>query len=493
MIRNGVIIVASLILLAGSASAQFLRGPFDSTHVLPQVTRFDFVGGGAKAEGMGNANIGLARGVSVSTWNPAGLNSHETISISYGHQVYIPAGNVTSTEVTFTQPVPGGFDPVVFSSTATEFDHDATLTNVNDLFIVAPVRIKGHKFVGSFGYYRAWDEYQNIQQPVSLEFTQVPNPLNLSDTRRLTAVGLFSEELTGGVDIVNFGFGTRLYKTFNFGAAVNVYSGQTERVAISTTMIENFGVLSGGGGGGIVVQDATFDEFVRITDTNKFAGVNFTIGGRYEGERVHAGLSIRTPFTLEVEKNTVKDSLGRFLGSGGSVPYDSLTQFTDDSLTQYEMPLMIGFGLGFQATEKLLVAVDLEYRGFSGKLIKKRTNRILNPGGSDIEEFVEIDPDWRNVFAFRGGLEYMLESGLGEIPLRAGGGYTPFPEGDAVGNPNQVHLSFGTGLYLAQIDLDFAYIYSTVEKDDTDNLIGVIPAEQSNKDHRFMFQFTGYF
>ncbi len=487
MIRNGVMIVASLMLLSGSASAQLFRLPFDSTNVLPQVTIFDFVGGGAKAEGMGNAYIGVAKDITAASWNPAGLNNHETVAISYGHQILTPGGSVTSSSVSFSDA--GG----TFRSESAETDHSGTLSNVNDLFVVAPVRIKGHKFVGSFGYYRAWNEYQNIVQPMEVDFEQNPNPLNPSDARDLTAMINYSEELTGGVDIVNFGFGTRMYQTFTFGATINVYTGQTERRAISSTTIDNFGVLSGGGSIGTVIQDAILDELVRVTDTNRFSGVNFTVGGLYEAESFTAGLSIRTPFTLDVEKNTVKDSLGRFLGSGGSVPYDSLTQFTDDSLTQYDMPIMVGFGIGYQATEKLLVALDLEYRGYGSSEIRKRTSRVLNPGGSDIEEFVVIDPEWRNVIAFRGGFEYMLETDFGRVPLRAGGGYTPLPLGDEFGNPNQVHISLGGGLQLAQLDLDFAYVYSTLNKDVIDNLVGLVPAEQSNRDHRFQFQFTGYF
>ena len=58
-----------------------------------ELYNFDFVGGGAKAQGMGNANLGLSDGVNGASWNPAGIYLDEKIVLGVSYQSLMPKGN----------------------------------------------------------------------------------------------------------------------------------------------------------------------------------------------------------------------------------------------------------------------------------------------------------------------------------------------------------------------------------------------------------------
>ncbi|MCH9025019.1 MAG: hypothetical protein IH931_06760 [candidate division Zixibacteria bacterium] len=172
------------------------------------------------------------------------------------------------------------------------------------------------------------------------------------------------------------------------------------------------------------------------------------------------------------------------------------TTITIDLLTKYEIPLMVGFGIGYNVSDNWLLAFDAEYRHFSTQQVKIRQSITLVPGADNIEEFVILSEEqwqWSNVFILRAGTEYLNETGIGTIPFRAGVGYVPVPTPDTDINGVRstavsYEFSLGTGIHWEQIKLDLAYNYSTLNLESRG-----FAAQSKNKNHFVTASFTGYF
>lgn len=480
---------------------------FGQTNFTIEGFKFDFQGSGARAEGMGKAFLSVSDDNTAGSWNPAGLYELDRpiLSISYGSLT--PKGESETINEDFI--LRDVFDPVT--------THSGNISGVSGINFVAPLRIKGHPFVGSFSYTRNNQEYSALNQSFDrLRVVEIPifGDQSFFDSTNFM-VGLESQ-LKGGLASVNFGLGSRIYKNYSFGVALNVYAGNTIRetsqfaFSDSVTLYPSLQIVRG-------VED------VQVIDTNKFSGFNFTIGTKYNGEKLNAALVVRTPFALSV--NTGKSIF--VVGSINELPIIEGTDTTyfDDILVKYDVPLIIGAGISYQLTEKLLFAMDAEYKGFSGSKVNTRDSLFLDPGGDNTEYFTEIDPEWNSVLSIRMGGEYKIPTGIGTIPVRAGFGYLPRVIPNTEPGPNvvvipdtvdvytldidslnldiktststELSLSLGTGIWWKQIHLDFAYSVSFYDRDAVTFNRGTKLLEdlytQKNKDHHFNFTFTGYF
>ncbi|MGH8015603.1 MAG: hypothetical protein ACREBV_05385, partial [Candidatus Zixiibacteriota bacterium] len=240
------------------------------------------------------------------------------------------------------------------------------------------------------------------------------------------------------------------------------------------------------------LQFGTLTLKVHEVDSNSFSGFNVTVGLKYEGEVVDVGLVVRTPFSL----NQKGEHFSSEIFNVNDVPVDTDTTYQIDLLTKYDIPLMIGLGLGYPMRENWLMALDMEYRNFSSAQIKIRENLILVPGGSNIEEFrVLSDQEWQwsNVFIVRAGTEYLHKTGIGTVPIRAGLGYVPLPttnvsESGSRSTAVSYQFSLGTGLHMNQIKIDLGYMYRTFDLKSASFV-----SEDKTKNHFLNLGFTGYF
>jgi len=455
---------ALLLLLAATGLAQD-DGAVSSPTI--EAYKFDFTGGGARAEGMGKAFIGVSDDITAGSWNPAGLYIQEKPVLSFSYGSLAPRG---STNMSAYQ-------------TISEFDHTGSFNNITSLNFVAPIRIKGHHFVGSFNFTRNFDEFQGYG-------------LYWADSVIIAVFGKeytvhrdldHTSELQGGLNSVNIGFGTRLYRNISFGASLNIYTG--EIVKDQATIILSDSVPH------YFFPGAYLREIVwyNMIDTNQFSGYNFNIGFKLNGDKVDVGLVLRTPFSMNIKTGrsiyTIVEHGDPIVGEMQIVGGD--TTYFDDLLAKYDVPLMVGVGVAYKANENLLLAADAEYRRFSGGKVDLRDSLKIDPGGHNEEYFTEYDPDWNNVFAVRAGGEYLYQTGIGLIPIRAGAGYVPVPAPnlDISGGKSTVvsyNFSFGSGIHWSQIYLDWAYTYTT-----SNWVYGAI--EYKNRDHHLNFSFTGYF
>lgn len=494
---------ASLLLLvclmAVSAQAQLLVNP-----KVFEEYNFDFTGAGARAAAMGGAYVALSDDVTGATWNPAGIYHFEKPVFGITFRSMGPRGS-SSIKDDWLIRFPFRLPELALSNS---LDHSGSFNSVSSFSFVAPIRVKGHQFVGTIIYGNNSDEYATHQVDILRWRPQVifrgPGWFDIFwYPTDLTWVS----EMQGNISSVNIGFGTRFYKSTSFGATVNIYSGQTVRHLKALETINHFPYQSNQTIRGRVNQD--------IIDSTQFSGFNFTLGFKQDGERLDAALVIKTAFNLNAKIGqsiyTVtdfkgEDSAGDPNGDWLQSPGFTDTIFFDNMLTKYSMPLMVSAGVAFQQTEKLILAAGVDYRRYSSRVVQHRDSIFIDPAGKGTEFFTPKDPEWSNVFAFTAGTEYLFDPSIGEIPLRFGIGVTPIPapSREVLGEKKtsiSYSLSGGTGIHWNQISLDFAYTYRswdrTTETYYSEDPRGIdfvlLPTELKMRNHSFTFSFTGVF
>ncbi|RME19271.1 MAG: hypothetical protein D6800_14470, partial [Candidatus Zixiibacteriota bacterium] len=255
-------------------------------------------------------------------------------------------------------------------------------------------------------------------------------------------------------------------------------------------------------------------------DTTSYTGVNLTVGLRYVAEKLQLGFTVQSPYTLKLETDRKTTHVREF--NGLPDPGDSGLVFSDNRVVEIDMPVMVGAGFGYQATEHLLIAGDAEYRAYGSSDGRIRTRFAIVPGAKDIEEFADTTLGWDNVFTFRLGGEYLWQTGseiVPEVPLRAGFAYIPFPEKNlrlqgsgptaklVRESVNAVRFTLGTGAHWGQIHLDAAWSFLRYDGSsvrfiryggagvpaglkDTPVPVG---GDLEGRQHEFRFTFTGVF
>ena len=445
-----------------------------TTTAFCQLSNLDFTGGGARAEGMGKAYLAVSDDISAVSWNPAGLFVFEkpVIGISYGS--LMPRGS--------------------YEYVGNKEDQTGSFNDITMFSLVAPLRLKGHHFVLSGCYGKAFDEYINAVYDTSFVHS---DSLNEASNAYVTQ----NTEYEGGPYVINFGFGTRVYDKISFGFSTNLYTGKSENVTLQKMVVDSLERTDS------YNQKIFFEEDVSIYDTVKFSGVNFTLGFKYNSEKLNAGLVIKTPFDLKVTTDRSTYTVTKYNGLVKTNWTD--TVFVDDILQKLEIPMIIGLGGAYQLTDNFLVSMDLEYRHYHNHMVKTRTSFSIQPGGDKEETYVEEDPLWQDVMAVRLGAEYKWETGselFPVVPLRVGFGYLPLSSSElhvdtvtiydslfqvvTTSKTSAVNLSAGIGVHWSQIYLDFAWSYLTYDK--INDIVGNELALK-NRSHHFNLTFTGYF
>jgi opacity protein-like surface antigen len=308
----------------------------------------------------------------------------------------------------------------------------------------------------------------------------------------------------GGMKIVSLAAGTPLKEDrLSAGFGLNIYVGSAYDSSRSAVDINEYIAL--------LSDTIDFRSVSDISDRRKFRGLNFNVGALYETGRYSFGLAVRTPFTLR----TINDN--RTANRVYERTPDTLLLISESSLlfntdTKVDIPLQVALGMVFRAQENLLFAVDYEYKGFGNSKVYAQENE-LNPRS----EFVEIDPQWKDVHQFRFGVEYQVATSWGTMPVRAGFRTEPLPYRhltnvtDAIFDPTGSQRTFeygdqefgevytlGTGVQWSQVRLDLTYEYHTATRYQDgyfiDNLLKPdFISLQNNRSQRLSLGFTGFF
>lgn len=468
-------VVLGSLFLSTVASAQF-------------ITNYSFLGGGPRARGMGGASIGVADDPSTATWNPAGLTLLDRVQ--------------TGESFSYLRPRVKG-EPSLTAGTRSflnSFSSNKNMGVINYASFILPGKVGGRQMVGALAFRRAEELFQDIALA--------------SDSTR------YKRHLEGSLNVLNLAVGTKITDAFAVGAGLNVYLGGYDR----TEQI-NFTVTDTA----LYHQPYGAQQIFRYNwnQQSNFRGVNFELSTLYLGPKYRLGAIVRTPFQLKDKFETRRgdtlfvDNVPNFFYSRGL--------FTPRTATELGIPLSVGVGGSYKATEALTVAVDFEARLYSQADLSV-PDSILDPASPLHSQNL----NWSDDFQVRFGLEYLLQSGGMKFPLRLGARNEPqiFEDArllEAAASPyssdvNNERLDKGTpifagrtvrkqgivgtagaGLQMAQIHLDLTYELGTVKPQETGSYVdpsapktgGVrsttFTTAQDHLSHQVTFSFTGYF
>lgn len=427
--------------------------------------KLDFTGSGARAAGMGGAFLAVSDDISAVSWNPAGLSKFQSPVFGLSLSTFAPRGEFQ-------------FNNNIAKQTP-------SFSDLGLLSLIAPVRIKGHHVVMSLSISRVDDEFNSAFFRDSLPFDSDGGGNNFSPTNITFAQDVSYES---GLQVINFGFGTDIGTNLSVGGAFNIYTGRSETRNITIIDLPNVQFIDIDPSG--LQENDIINSFFTL-DSTKYSGINFTVGFKYNKPKFSVGIIARSPFSLELETDRREE---RLLFANG-VPVKTDTLLSDNNVFEMDMPLMIGGGIAFRPTNNVTLAVDGEYRSFSGNVGRRRDLLILVPGSETIEEFTEIPLNFRNVFTIRAGGEYNWSTGSAlfpVVPIRAGFASVPIA---ALDNTSAISFSVGSGIRWEQIHLDVAYVRTTFDFDGSlDTFSGQsLPFNSESKDNQFKLTFTGFF
>jgi hypothetical protein len=416
---------------------------------------WNFLGGGARARGMGGAYMALSDDAHAGSWNPAGLVYNEgvltSLTYSYSH-----------TGLSLDHGPAGGS----VSNASGKLD----LSNLTAASFISPLQVMGEEFIVSLFYNRIQDVYSEGRLAADVDPQKVP-PLSSHYL------------LNGNVAVAGASFGTVIRRRLTLGATLGIVTGdgtETQIIDLDST------------------RDAT-SWYQTIQWVNKsdldYSGLNTTFGAMYKADRWSAGLVFTPGYTLTQSVNYRAQRIGT---------HNNILEYSREMLapaggTDREIAVGNSLALGgaYHAGDNLLFALDYQFRKFNsddalatgGKSSYRFQNEPRDPNSS----LVEFPVSWYNLHQIRVGMEYRRETSWGVIPIRLGVRNEPMLIGDravvesvydqrldkdrgdldfhpyfvplstALGSGDQINgltLSFGSGVHWSQVRLDAAFEFT---------------------------------
>ena len=490
-----------------------------------QLTDYNFLGGGAKARGMGGAFFAVSDDPTAASWNPAGLSQLDKAQMNLSFSSYMHQTEYTST-----------LDSPDFKySCGDELKYDDNTISFASFAI--PFKIRDRELVGGVLYQRLADIYQEnkhamILDEVEYEDTTVENYV----------LPPIDEKVTGKLDVVSISLGGKLFESLSLGAGVNIYAGKFTSDANFFASVDPTGL-----------EGIRFHPHIE----SDYSGFNFTFGLMYMWDKLRLAGVVKTPFTLKEDNDT--KLFADIIQMGVISEYSYLASPFFETEREWKMPTMIGFGTSYQVNS-LTLAADIEFRNYSNTEVTYRRN-IADPSSEEVttgdylidkwwgskgnEPPFVPSLEWRNLTQFRIGAEYMIDTELGSIPIRVGfrndpklfktqldssqvylrmdmyvSGYDTFYQSTFVQSNYGVEkgswvngnvFSIGTGIAWSQIKFDITYEYAKYDDVNKEILTGLIPFDpenkvlldpldqnnfskkESTKYSRIMISFTGFF
>jgi len=461
----------------------------------------NWLGSGVRAQSMGGAFIALADDASAITWNPAGLIQTLDPQISFSYSYTNPNATIE-------------LDYGNYSSG--QFGVNDNLFRIDYATFVAPLTIREHQFTASIAYQRL-DEitHADIQNP----YIYVPVIYFQWDS---VVVSHLEESITGGMDVVNLGFGTTVKGGLAVGAAANIYIGTAdESWNVAAEWMDTKGA-------GQYEQDVRRLFRAHSLLDISYSGFNMTFGLHYTWNELKIGAVAKTPFEITrkydvIQNDTIWETATDLYVI---VPQSDKSDFflTDNKL-KLEQPLTLGIGLAYNIKPNFIVSGDFEWRRFGTTNISVLDSSFIRSSGEKDEFFTEYHSGLRNAGEGRIGFEYTLESDKANIPIRGGFRYIQHYDADvdmtataygrtedqifiisqgiALGDRMTAYaLSGGTGVHWDRIWLDAGFEYYTQDRTvigaDIDFYTRTFPTKPFTGDNklsrtRFSLNFTGFF
>jgi long-subunit fatty acid transport protein len=523
------LVIFVVIFSAGSAFGVGFEARTDSTAFATiqnfffspmQISDYNFLGGGARARGMGGAFFAVSNDPTAPSWNPAGLSLLNKAQMDLSFSSFMPRPEHTATLK--SSPLNFGL------SNKPQYD----INQISSASIVIPFKTWNKEMAVSASYRVLSDIYQDNKYALISDTLQTNQGIPITNWE-----SILSEKITGKLSAVSLAFGAKTFGSLSLGLGVNIYLG-----GFSSDV--DFFYPQG------YYQDITIDTLTGETMLNLYesfhpsiktgySGVNLTFGGMYQIDKLKLAAVVKTPFTLK-EENDVKLLVDYIVGGVLIDRYSRPLSPMFKTNRKWKMPLMIGFGSSYELKD-LTLAGDVEFRNYSKSELTYRDN-LANPTGDEITTSL----DWRNLTQVRIGGEYLVHTKYGNIPIRAGFRNDPklftdkydsmqvyleehmyFQEPETLYLPTYLKsapgkeagswvngnvFSFGTGIAWSQIKFDITFEFAKYNDVQQQVLTEIVafdrgrrkidhlifsPKEYSRKEsykyNRIMVSFTGFF
>ena len=371
------------------------------------------VGSGARALGMGGAFIAIADDATAASWNPGGLIQLETPEIS------VVGAYFNRTE-----------DNNLCSNPEASCEQSVSKSSINYLSAAYPFTLWEHNMIVSLNYQYLYDFTREWIFPLS----QTSTNLTLNQN-------VFYEQ-EGSLSAIGVAYCIQINPKLSFGLTLNfwedgVYRNEWEQKTHQA-------------GSGIYKGNAfTFDS--NSFDRYSFSGFNANLGVLWNvNSKLTLGAVLKTPFTADIEHESIFSSSLIFPSNPGSNTTSSASSVEDEEL---DMPMSYGIGLAYRFSDELTTSIDI-YRTEWGDFILEDSNgNKTSPISGKSESESDIDPTYQ----VRMGVEYLFINPKYVIPLRGGIFYDPAP---AEGSPDDFYgFSIGSGIAKGRFVFDIAYQY----------------------------------
>lgn len=179
--------------------------------------------------------------------------------------------------------------------------------------------------------------------------------------------------------------------------------------------------------------------------------VGFNAGLLFKKDRFSLGLNWRSGFKVDYSGTLTLDN------SNVPAPLQPYIPTSGDVTTAFKHPHIFGLGASYQATDKLLLAAEVQY--FTWKVYKDYVINIEYAGGGSEEEVVE--ENFKNTIILRTGLQYLLKE---NFAIRGGIIYDQTPQpvetmDPALPDASRIAFTVGFGYNKNRIKVDIGYQY----------------------------------
>jgi len=353
---------------------------------------WNFLGGGARARGMGGAYLGVSDDAYAGSWNPAGLVYNE--------------GVLTAFNFAFSHDGVGLDNAPVGQSLRTASESRG-FSNLSSASFVSPFTVVGHEVILTAFYNRIQDIYARGSFRADLD-TVLGAPFDASFLQ------------SGNVAVAGASFGTVVYKGFTVGGTLGLVTGNGRSA-------HNLDV------------DSTRDTTAYYQSVNwqdgadlDYNGISFIVGALYRAPRWSAGAVFSPGWTLTERI----DFTALRTGIHNKTPYYSPEVLSPlkGTVQEVDIPYTVGLGGAYHINDKLMVAADYQFRAFSRDSFKaKDSTSGYRIQSEPAEPGTSLDPqpvDWHSLHQIRVGMEYRHQTRYGVVPLRLGIRNEPLLIGD---------------------------------------------------------------
>ncbi len=411
---------------------------------------------GSRAQGMGNAYIGVSDDYSAAYWNPAGLAQMRRLEF---------AGGITSYGMTNEATYLGNV------STAS-----TTATGIDNLGFVFPFPTVRGSLVFAFGYNRIADFASTLKSSgYNTQSSIIPSlydndanydiPFNvyLTNTAGYTAVQKnVNQTVTikegGSLGQWSFAGAVDVEENFSMGVSLNIFSGTFDytRNYIEEDINNNYNNTQSN-----LPRDSAYLRFNKFYLDNylssEISGAGFTFGLMYRGEAFRIGVIAKSP-TATTVKETYTDAGESVFDAAGTWLNNSSPdmQYSYDATNEYGVSSAWTFGVGasYYIIPQLLLAADVEHTDWTQ--IEWTDNPALERGN------VALQSKFRATTGYRFGAEFDIPGT--DVRLRGGYSLNPSPYKGDPSSYDQVLYTGGVGIFIQRnIVLDGAIGFGSSE------------------------------